>query len=236
MSASKSIPTGQPLAQNVASLPRVSKSVPVILSAATILNGQTTPSEISLTQAGDRFYVIATSAPVAIQSLRAGNVGATNSFQNGQGQTVSQGFDTLAIKNFNAFPIVALVWIGFEDFINDQLVLNQTSTPQVTNPTQPIATGSAGDIQIPDLSGQQFTDINGKKWYAISRVAIIISNISPSVLTLQKFGNTSATGNAVLMIPAGLPIAHNSSGSFTISVGGGPVQAIVSEIYNSIAA
>jgi hypothetical protein len=186
---------------------------------------------------GDRFYVIATSAPISFQPLRAGNVGATNSFQNGQGQTVKQGFDQLVAKNYNTFPIAALVWIGFEDFINDQLILNQTSTPQVTNPTQPIAGGSAGDIQIPDISGQKFFDINGKAWFAISRVAIVISNISTgTVLVLQKYGSAVSNGPSVLAIPAGLPIAHNSSGNFTLSVGGGSVPAIVSEIYNAIAA
>src|SRR5665213_498774 len=165
-----------------------------------------------------------------------GFVGATNNFQNGQGQTVSQGFEQLTAKNFNPFPIAALVWVGFEDFINDQLILNQTSTPQVTYATQPIATGAAGNIQIPDISGQAFTDINGKAWYAIARTAIVISNIGSNPIYLQKYGSTSATANAVLQCPAGQPIAHNASGNFTISVGGAGVPAIVSEIYSAIAA
>lgn len=236
MSASKNIATGQALAPTVVNLPRISKTVTVFVPAGIAVNGQITPSEATLTQAGDRFYVIATSAPISIQALRAGNVGATNSFQNGQGQTVSQGFEQVSVKNYNTFAIAALIWIGFEDFINDQLVLSQTSTPLVTYPTQPVATGAAGDIQIPDLSGQLFTDINGKAWYAISRFSIIISNISSNPIYLQKFGSTSATANAVLQCPAGQPIAHNAQGNFTISVGGASVPAIVSEIYYSIAA
>jgi len=236
MSATKLQPTGQALAATVAILPRVSKTITVLLQAATSLNGQTTAAEVTLTQAGDRFYVIATSAPISFQPLRAGNVGATNNFQNGQGQTVSQGFEQLTAKNFNPFPIAALVWVGFEDFINDQLILNQTSTPQVTYATQPIATGAAGNIQIPDISGQAFTDINGKAWYAIARTAIVISNIGSNPIYLQKYGSTSATANAVLQCPAGQPIAHNASGNFTISVGGAGVPAIVSEIYSAIAA
>jgi hypothetical protein len=228
---------GSQLGATVANLPKTSRAVPVAIPAGVTVNGQVTPGEVPIAAAGSRFYVIVTSATIYLQPLRAGNVGATNPFNNGQGQPVAGGFETLTAKNFNLFPVVALIWVGFDDFINDQLILANNATPNVTYPTQPIsATPVTGTVAIPDLSGTTFLDINGKKWYALYRVSLIVSNFSSATtLLLQKAGAATSNGPSVLLCPPQLPIAHNSSGDFSLSVGGGAVPAIVSEIYAAFA-
>lgn len=229
-------PDASPLAATVAALPKTSRSVPVAIPAASLVNGQVVPAEVAVTQAGDRFYVRAASGTVYIQSLRAGNVGVSNPFNVGQGQPVKGGFETLQIQNFNLVPTVALIWVGFEEFINDQLVLDNVTNPSVTYFTQPNQAGAV-NIAIPDLSGTAFLDGNGKKWYAISRNKILISNVSTgTTFYLQAKGATVPNGNSCLICPPGLPIEHVSSGDFSLSVGGGLVPAVVSEIYTAFAA
>lgn len=229
-------PDNTPLAATVAALPKASRSIPVAIPAATLVNNQVVAAEVPITYAGDRFYVRAASGTVYIQSLRAGNVGISNPFNVGQGQPVKGGFETLQIQNYNLFPAVALIWVGFDEFINDQLVLDNVTNPSVTYFTQPNQAG-ATSIAIPDLSGTAFLDGNGKKWYAISRNKIIISNFSTgTTFFLQNKGATVATGKSCLLCPAGLPIEHESSGDFSISLGGGTIPAVVCEIYTAFSA
>ena len=211
-----------------------SRQVPVTLPAATVINGQVTPSEIQVTQSGTQFYVSSCSAPVLIQPIRAGAIGATNLFGNGQGQTVADGFETLKIANTQPFPLVALVWVGFDEFINNQLVLAGTTAQQIAFPTYQ-SPGSATHVAINDLSGQVFTDINGKKWGAINRVAILVFNTdSGTTLLLQKAGAATASGVAVGVIYPVTPIRFDFGGNYSLDIGGGNINAVVSEIYLSI--
>jgi hypothetical protein len=232
--SSKNLQSVPPLPAAVA---RVSRSIPFQLPAAVVVNGQAQPSQIPVQCSGDRFYLRVASAQVSIKGVRAANAGTDNPFTGGQGQTVQNGFEQLLVSNFNTFPVTGLLWVGFEDFINDQLVLDQSTLQNVTYPTQPVATGFAGNLAIPDLSGQSFLDVNGKKWFAVGRSAIIISNFSTGTsVNLQAKGATGATGPAVLLCPPGLPIEHSSGGDFSMSVGGGVIPVIVSEIYQAFAA
>lgn len=218
-----------------ANLPKAqtSRQIPIQIPAATSLNGQVQPAEIPITLAGSQFYLLVTSAPITIQAMRGGAIGASNSYNTGQGQFVNNQFDSLIAKNYNLFAIVALVWVGFDEFIDNQLILNTNLTPLFTYATQ--STPTATNINIVDQSGQQITDINGSKFLAVSRQSIIISNVSTgTTILLQKFGSVVANGPSVLAVPPGLPLAHNSGGKFCLNVGGGVIQAIVSETYLGI--
>jgi hypothetical protein len=213
---------------------RVSRQVPVVLPAATRVNNTVVPSQAGIAQAGNRFYVLSCSAPVSIQAIRAGSVGAANSFGIGQGQPVSAGFETLSVSNYSLNPVVALIWVGFDDFVNDQLILATNSFAYVVFPTYKTAS-SATNVNINDLSGTSFTDINGKLWGAIARVAILVFNTDPgATLLLQKAGTVIGTGVAVGVIYPNTPIRFDFSGNYALNLGGAPVPAIVSEIYQAI--
>ena len=213
---------------------KVSRQVPVALPAAVSLNGQIQPSEAVIAQAGNRFYVQAASAPIGIQAVRAGNVSATNTFGTAQGQPVQDGFDTLTVKNYTLNPVVALVWVGYDDFIDNQLTLVQTTFAQVAYPTYPLA-NAAASVAINDLTGTSFTDINGKKWGAIQRVCILIFNVDSGVsLILQNAGAGTGTGPGVGFIYPLTPVRFDFSGNYCLNLGGAPINAIVSEIYNAI--
>ena len=226
-----------PLAASVAPLPKSSRSIPIAIPAATSLNGQIQPAEVPLTFAGDRFYVRAASAEIYVQSIRAGNVGIANQFSTGQGQTVKGGFETLQLSNKNLFPIVALVWVGFEEFINDQLVLDNSTFESVVYETASLA-GTLTTILIPDKSGLATTDANGKKWLLVNRQAVLVSNPDTgATIVLQARTTPVSTApfpgfniypQTSLNIPAG--------GDFSISAGGGLINASVWEIYNAISA
>jgi hypothetical protein len=162
--------------------------------------------------------------------------GAYSVFSQGTGvgePNAAEQFDVVDIQNFNAYAVVVSLWVGYADFIDNRLILNNTVNQAVTYPTQPVA--GAMNINIPDISGTNFTDINGKGWIAIVRVAIIISNLDPAVsLLLQKAGSVVSNGPAVLLCPPALPVSHSSSGNFCINIGGGAINAIVCEIYSAI--
>ena len=223
------------LAPTVAALPKISRSIPVTIPAATQVNGQVSPAEIPVTFAGDRFYVRVASAEIYVQTVRAGSVGVANAFSSGQGQPVSGGFETLQISNYNLFPVVALIWIGFNDFINDQLVLDSVTNDSVLYPTYPVP-NAATVVQIRDLSGQTFLDLNGKKWNALFRVAILVFNLDTGVTAkLFKVGGSGVSPAGGIIYPAPLPIRFDFSGDFDINLGGAAINMIVSEIYSAFA-
>lgn len=213
-----------------------SRIVPVILPAA-VVGGQAgnQPNQITFAVSGTRFYVVNASNALTIQPQRGGRMGAQNTFSIGQGQTVDGGFDTLIISNPLPVPVVANVWVGFENFINDQLILVSSSYQQVAFPTNPTA-GATTQININDLSGTTFLDINGKKWGAIQRVAILVFNndgTGGTPLLLQAAATSSPTGPAVGIVQPQQPIRFDFGGNYRIFTGGGTINAVVSEIYQA---
>ena len=222
------------LAAQVTNVAKTSRQIPVIIPAGVMTNNQITPGEFAVTQSGNFFYVIATSAPVQIQPVRGGFTGAVNTFGSGQGQPVGNSFDTLTIKNPTLYSIVALIWVGYDSFINDQLLLQSSNYTPVVYPTYPTAS-AASIVNIPDLSGQPFFDINGKKWGALSRICILVFNVdSGTTINLQKAGSTSSSGVAVGVSFPLTPTRFDFSGDYCFNLGGAPINLIVSEIYNSI--
>lgn len=216
---------------------RTTRTIPVFLPAATLLNGQVQPTQITLPAAGSQFRVLASSANVAITPYRGGSTGAQNSFGIGQGCKVANGFENLIVANYNTFPVVASLWVGFDDFINDQLILAVSAYQPVAYPTNPVLNATA-NINIQDLSGQTFTDINGQIWGAIQRLAILIFNQDAgNTYLLRKYGATGSPGSgpAIAAIPPSpLPLQLQFTGNYTINNGGENLNIIVSEIYYAI--
>lgn len=192
--------------------------------------GQTLP----LTCVGTQFYVLFTSAPINIRPSK----GSFNSYNTGQGLQLDDenAFTQLELQNNTANAIVVSVFVGFQEFIDKTLILNNVTNPNVAYPTYPTASAAA-TVNINDLSGQQFTDINGKKWYAISRVAILIFNTDTGTTYLvQLKGANTSNGKAIAAVYPSTAIRLDFSGDYALATGGANVNAIVSEIYNAIPA
>jgi hypothetical protein len=215
-------------------LARTSRQISIAIVAGVLVNGQIQPGEFSITQSGSRFYVLGASAPIEIQPQRGGSLGASNTFGVGQGMPVADTFDGLVIRNKTLFPVVALIWVGFDDFINDQLILQSSSYAQVAYPTYPIA-NAASVVDVKDLSGQSFADINGKLWGALSRVCILVFNVDAGLtINLQKANATTSTGAAVGTCFPLTPTRFDFAGDYRFQLGGANINLIVSEIYNAI--
>ena len=184
-----------------------------------------------ITSRGTKAYLVIATATVNMRP----DGGDFVAYSQGTGIHTREAFSLVEIENPNAVAVVISIWVGFDDFIDNRLILANATLQNVTYPTQPLPTATR--INIPDLSGGFFVDINGGIWIALFRQAIIISNLDPATpLLLQKFTTATGNGPSVLNIPPGLPIAHNSSGSFAIYTGGATISAIVSEIYQAIPA
>ncbi len=189
-------------------------------------------STLQVPGAGTQFYVVVQTAPIAIRP----NGGVFNTYEQGTGLQLDEvnSFSFLEVKNDNAFPVVFSLFIGFDQYIDNRLILTNTGTRLVARPTYP--TASAGtSVNINDIAGSQFTDINNHDWYALSREAIYISNLDPGVtLLLQKSGSIVSNGLAVMGIYPVTSLRSAASGDYSLSVGGGAINAIVSELYNAI--
>jgi hypothetical protein len=171
-------------------------------------------------------------------SVRPNPSGSFNTYQMGTGLDTSEEgpFVMLEVANPYAVDILVQLFIGFDGFIDHRLILDQSAFPQVAYPTYPTANAAAA-VAITDKSGTKFTDINGKQWYAVSREGIYISNIDAGVtLLLQHQGSVVSNGPAVAAVYPTTTLRYPSAGNFSLSVGGGNINAIVSEIYFSLAA
>jgi hypothetical protein len=222
------------LPANIRNLPKNSAQIPVFIPAAVAdANGTVTPSAVPVTQAGTVFYVITSSVGnLKIQPIRAGNVGIENTFGVGQGQTVKDGFETLQVRNFNTFSVVAIIWVGFNDFINDQLILAQQQYPTVVYPTytQPV-TSPASTVDIVDLSGTKIVDINGIAWLALYRIEIEMSNLdAANVYTLQKTGATTNNDPAIVAIQPTQTITRPLAGNYRVR-SGATINMLIVELY-----
>jgi hypothetical protein len=217
-----------PLSTRNAAVPalssRVSAAYPAVIPA-----GQT----ISLNAPGTNFYVVTATANL---SIRPEN-GVFSTYSQGTGENCDR-FSYVEIRNDTAQSIVCLIFIGWENFIDNRLILNAATTPNVANPTYPLPNVSS-TVNIPDLSGGSFTDINGKKWLATSRVCILVFNLDAgTTYLLQKADATTANGVAVGAIYPVTPIRFEFSGNYRITTGSGGanINAIVSEVYQAFPA
>ncbi len=190
-------------------------------------------STFTVVAPGTSFYLMVSTNTLSIKP----SGGVANNYKQGTGLDVGRenSFSMLEIKNNNAVSVVFQIFVGFDGYIDNQLVL-ASDTTNVIYPTYPVASAAAS-LAITDRSGQAFVDINGLSFFAVKRVAILIGNPDSGVtFNLQKQGATAANGNAVLPVypltSLNLPIA----GNYSLHVGGGNINAIVSEIYESLPA
>jgi hypothetical protein len=194
----------------------------------------TVPGTLNLPAFGTQFYfrVLTGTLHVKTKSM------TFSPYEQGEGQNFDfdNAFDLLEFRNDNAYPVVFEVCISFAGFIDNKLILSQGTNFAVAYPTYPTPS-SAAVVDINDLSGTKITDINGDQWYAINREAILVFNNDTGVtLLLQLKGSVTANNLAVGIIYPVTSIRFDFSGDYCLNVGGGNINAIVSEIYNCIPA
>ena|ERR1700759_1397724 len=188
---------------------------------------------VRINSAGTMAYLIVASAPVNMRP----DGGDFVLYQQGTGiNTNNVQFSVIEIQNPNDVPIVVSLWVGFAGFIDNRLITANVVTPNVAFPTYP-APNAGTVVNINDLSGGPFTDIDGNKWFAIYRIAILVFNNDTGVsLQLQKAGSVVSNGPAIGTIFPGTAIRFDVSGNYCLSVGGGNINATVSEIYSAVSA
>lgn len=181
------------------------------------------------------FYFDALSAGLEARVYKNGSPSLQNTYAQGTGLNFQPGtFDTLEIFNPNAFAVVFSVRVGFGNFIDNRSILGGAANLPVANPTYPTP-GTTTTINIPDLSGSAFADINGTIWLALNRISLEVTNFATSTdLILQKAGAAVNNGPGVIGILSRTSLLLNLAGNYAISNGGGATNCIVSEIYNAI--
>jgi hypothetical protein len=185
-------------------------------------------------QNGTMFEFLVQTGAVAVRTRTNQFIGQFNTYPNGTGEQNIE-FEALEVKNLSATVTVAVsMFVGDSSFINRQLILAQGLTQQIIYPTAPKANVTA-TIDIVDLSGSPFTDLNSNQWIAINRVAILVFNLDTGATYLiQKAGtvtsNDNAGGAVYPLTSLNLPV----NGNFRMATGGANINCIVSEIYQAV--
>lgn len=212
------------------------QSLGTVKSRSSLTYTNTIPAggTLPIPAAGTQFYLVFATAQLNIRP--SGGVFAPYQQSTGLQLVEANAFELLEVQNLNAGPVVFQLFVGFDQYIDNRLTLNTTLTPTVAFPTY-ATPNSASAVAINDLSTLSFTDINGGKWFAIQRIAIIVCNPDTGVtLLLQKSGAATSSGVAVAAIYPQTSLNLPVSGNYALSLGGSNINAIVSELYQSIAA
>ncbi len=186
---------------------------------------------VPISVSGSFFYVTVATATI---DIRPGG-GAFNPYTPGTGLNVGAGneFGLLEVKNNNAFPVAFQLFVGFDGFIDNRVIIATGGAQPVGYPTYSVQS-SASTINIVDLSGQPFADINGGLWYAVNRISLTVCNADTGVsLLLQKASATSSSDASIAFIQPNTSYREQLVGNFRIR-SGGSINAIVNEIYSAI--
>src|SRR5581483_991275 len=189
-------------------------------------------STLPVAQAGNRFYLVATSFPVRIRPQK----GTFNTYYQGTGLAVDpdNSFSSIEVQNTTDNSIVVSLFVGFGDYIDNRAILVNDIIQQVINPTYPVPNAS-NTVLIPDLSGEAFVDINGNTWLALNRISLQISNLDASNnLQIRDF---SRDVGSIGIVFSQTSYILGTAGDYALQIGGGstPINAVVSEVYNAIA-
>lgn len=202
---------------------RTSQIITTILPA-----GATLP----IFQAGDEFYIVVATAALKIKP----NNGSENEYVQGTGLKVNDQniFANLQVRNDNPFNTVVQIFVGFGGYIDNRLITSDPNNYQAPYATYPIP-NSAGTIDIPDLSGQAFIGVDGKTYLALSRRALYVSNLTlADTYNLQGIDGLPGSPLYLLGVFPQTSIVYEASGHLQIKVPSGNINALVSEVYNSI--
>jgi hypothetical protein len=153
------------------------------------------------------------------------------------GAEIQSSFALMQIRNPNDFPVAFAIFVGFGDFIDNRLILQQGIVFPVMKVTYTGVPPAVGPIPIDDISGLEFQDQNGVDWLALNRVCFYVdnnSNSSPLLLLDEDSDVTGASANCGTIFPS-TTRTFPVSGDFSLDNGGSTIPACVIEIYNAIA-
>lgn len=188
---------------------------------------------LQIPAAGNEFYVQVTTGTINIQP----DNGVSNPYDSGTGLQLdlSNSFSLLQVKNPNAFAVVFQIFVGFDQFIDRRLYLNQNLTPQITIPTVPLSGSTV--ILIPDLGGSQQT-VDGVKWNLIQRSNLLVGNADSGATYILQRKTAPVTTAPFPGFPIYPLTSFNiaSTGDFSMSAGGGAMLAYVFETYSALRA
>lgn len=184
---------------------------------------------LTVPMSGTQFYVTYATGIVTIRP----SGGDFNDYESGTGLQLDlvNAFSQLDIKNNSANPIVFQLFIGFDGFIDNRLFLINGTQTVVAYPTY-ATPSSLTAVPINDISGTSFTDINGLEWYALQRQFFIVSNTDTgTTLLVQKAGASTSSGPAIAAVFPETSIRLDVAGDYALSLGGAPINALVSDYY-----
>ncbi len=180
-----------------------------------------------LLAAGDEFYLPLATGTISIKP----NTGSDNLYTQGTGLRIKGNpFNQLQLTNNNAFNVIVSIFVGFGNYIDNRAILFNPLVGEIVLATWPTP-NVAATLNIPDLSGNAFTDVNGIKRLALTRVAVYISNLD--LATAYTMQDISGARGIVTIQPAS-DIVYPANGDFRLHVPAGTVNAIVSEIYQAV--
>lgn len=158
--------------------------------------------------AGTQFYLTAASGPLFIKA----DAGSYALYYSAMGNTVDDGFSGLSIYNPTPYPITFSMLVSFSDVI-DKRQLPTTEPMNVIKMATFVDGGPGGLANLPDVSGQQFTDPAGAAWLAIQRVSVWMqcSGVAaqPNTVYAEFYAGLEADGD-VLFVQQG-PVANTST-------------------------
>lgn len=210
-------------------------ALPTIKSRTSLTYKNIVPAggTLPIPAAGTFFYVQVATAPVKIRP----SDGVFVEYEQGTGLNLDlvNSFSQLEVRNDNAAAVVVVIFVGFDGFIDNRLILQNGLLQSAVYPTYPVAS-AAVSIAITDRSGTQFTDSNGLNWYAIARQSILIFNTDTGVtLLLQKSMAAVAADPSIAAIYPQTSLNYPAAGNWKI-IQAAPVNAIVSETYLAVLA
>ncbi len=202
----------------------------IILFTNTIAPGATIPIDAN----GKTYELILATGRIAIRNSGKKFSGQFNELPVGIQPQVPE-FGRLELKNLETFAVVFQLLVSDEDFRNNQIILASATQPLVAYPTYPTSLVSA-KVNITDLTGQKFTDINGNKWLALSRAYFLVTNLdNTSPLNIQQAASLVQNGPSIDCVQPLQTHRIDGSGNFCLNLGGTMINAFVVEFYNSIA-
>lgn len=182
---------------------------------------------------GSSFYVTHATAAVGVRP----SGGVFNIYEPGTGLDLDEvnSFSLLDVRNPHDFPVVFQLFAGFDRFVDRRLILPQgASLAVVVRPTAP-RPNTVSRVVIDDISGREFADVNGQAWFALSRAAIIVCNTDTgATYLLQKRGAAGPGDDAIAAVYPHTSLRLEISGDYEMTTGGGNINAVVSELYNSL--
>lgn len=211
----------------ISPLSRTSVLIPIIIPANETL---------SLPIAGNRFYLVFAQSQIDIRPRNGVQTGVFCTYSQGLGKNVpmENAFDNLDFQNNTANPILIYLSAGFDDLIDNRLVLTDAVTFQMIGSSVYTGTPAAATVAIPDRSNTVVQDVNGDSFYAVNRVATLFFNGHASDdVTVQNSGGSSNL--AVNFARTGLRLDIRGD-IRAVGVGAGNITGTIMEIYNAIAA